>query len=143
MRIYLTVILILLALAGVAQGVTSVYGPISSLFSGSSTGVETTVIIGNAGEGDTTLVSVPAGSRYLLTRYDFKPAGADTTGTTNLQIGSDNVYSINNALADNVYGKNLTPNYNIGADGEDLIINVPAGADIYYNIDGITVTGSL
>jgi hypothetical protein len=64
-------------------------------------------------------------------RYDFKP-DQDITGTVNLQVGATNTYSINNSLADNVYGENLIPNFYEGADGEDLIINTPD--DVRYNI---------
>jgi hypothetical protein len=135
MRKFMVILAAVLLLATAAHGVSPVYGPITALFSGTSNGIATTPVIGNALDGDTTLVSVAAGTKYRLMRYDFKPQG-NVTGTINLKIGSTTVYAIVNAQANNVYGKNLAANFNEGADGDDLIINVPSGADVYYNIDG-------
>jgi hypothetical protein len=132
MRTYLTALLILLALAGVAQGVTTVYGPVAAMFSGESTGVSTSFVNGTAPLGDTTAVSVSAGNTLRLMRVDFQP-DSDLAGTVNIQIGSTVVYAINNALGGNVYGKNLNTNFNVGGSGEDLVINSPG--PIRYNAD--------
>jgi hypothetical protein len=134
MKRLLLVVVAILLLAGVAQGVTKVYPEDvigTETFSGTSSGISMSVINGVAGTGDTTVVSVAAGSVLRLMRYDFKP-DQDITGTVNLQVGATNTYSINNSLADNVYGENLIPNFYEGADGEDLIINTPD--DVRYNI---------
>lgn len=133
MRKLLIVLGVILLLAGVAQGgATSVYSGFTALFSGTSDGISTSVTNGVAAAGDTTIVTVASGDTLRVMRLDFKP-DADITGTINIQIGSTVIYAINNALADNVYGKNIGSNFNIGSVGEDLVINAPA--NVRYNID--------
>jgi hypothetical protein len=84
-----------------------------------------------AAAGDTTVVSVGASETLRLMRVDFKP-DEDITGPINIQVGSTTVYAIQNALADNVYGENLIPNFYQGALGEDLVINTPG--NVRYNV---------
>jgi hypothetical protein len=133
MKRILLVAMAILLLAGVAfGGATAVYTGATALFSGTSNGVSTSFVNGVASAGDTTAVTVPAGSTLRLMRMDFKP-DADMTGVVNIKIGSTVVYAIKNAVADNVYGKNLSPNFNIGSAGDDLIINT--SALVRYNID--------
>jgi hypothetical protein len=131
-------IILVLALCGIAYaGPTAVYDGVSSVFSGTSNGIAMTPVIGNALAGDTTVVTVGATEVYRLMRVDFKPE-TDVTGTVNIQIGSTDVYSVVDPLADNYYGMNLVTNFVEGALGEDLVINAPASADIYYNVHGRT-----
>lgn len=133
MKKFLIAIAILCLLAPIAYGgATAVYGPLVALFSGTSTGISSSFVNGLSAAGDTTAVSVAAGETLRLMRVDFKPE-ADITGTVNVMVGSTVVYAINNALADNVYGKNLNTNFNIGSAGDDLVINGPAA--VRYNAD--------
>jgi len=125
--------MVICLLAGVAQGVTKVY-PIAELFSGSSTGISATFVNGTATVGDTTIASAGDSEILRAMRVDFKPDN-NVTGTINFFIGSAPIYSIHNALADNVYGKNLNTNFNKGSAGDDLIINVPSGTTVRYNAD--------
>jgi len=132
-RLVYLVLVIVACLAVTAQaGVTTVY-PVGNTFSGSSNGIALTSAIGNALNGDTTVVSVTAPQSVKVARVDFKPQ-ANITGTINVKLGSTTVYAIVNAQANNVYGMNLLPSYVVGAAGDDLIINAPASADVYYNI---------
>jgi hypothetical protein len=108
------------------------------LFQGTSVSyVESTPYIGNVVAGDTTIVSVDSGKKFVLFRYDFKSEG-DLTDLTQLQVGVTNVYAIKNALADNVYGENISIIPYVGADGEDVIINTPGA--VYYNIAGTIIS---
>jgi hypothetical protein len=135
MRTFLTTMLVILLFVGIAQGVTKVYPEDvigSQTFSGTSSGISVTIVNGLAGAGDTTVASVAAGEVLRLMRFDFKP-DADVTGIINVTVGSTNVYAINNALADNVYGENLIPNFYQGAAGDDLVINTPSAVGIRYN----------
>jgi hypothetical protein len=133
MRNLITIIIMLLVLIVPAFAVD---GP--PIFQGTNAGfVASTPLVGNALAGDTIIVNVPAGQKYVLFRYDFKPQ-ADQTGTTNLQVGVVNAYSIVNALADNVYGENIQSVPVVGADGADLIINTPS--EVFYNIAGTIIS---
>jgi hypothetical protein len=132
MKKLLVIISVILLLVTAAWGVTPVYGPITALFTGSSTGISVSIANGLTAAGDTTAVTVAATDTLRLMRIDFKP-DADVTGMTNIKIGSTVVYAIMNAQADNVYGKNLNTNFNIGAAGDDLVINGPAA--VRYNAD--------
>jgi hypothetical protein len=123
MRKALLILCAILLLSGIAQGgVTAVYSGISSIFSGQSSGISMTIVNGVTSAGDTTVASVGTSETLRLMRIDFKP-DADMTDVINIQVGATNTYSIKNALADNVYGQNLIPNFYQGALGDDLIIN--------------------
>jgi hypothetical protein len=138
----LTVILVPLFGVDIAQGVSEVYpkanegtftvdGTVNVGNTITTTGFGMTAINGVATAGDTTVVSVAGGSTIKVFRYDFKP-DQNITGTVNLQVGATNTYSINNSLADNVYGENLIPNFYEGASGENLVVNTPDA--VRYNI---------
>jgi hypothetical protein len=129
----------MLLLSGIAMGATTVYPEADAVTYNTqvtntvtTTGFGMSTINGVASAGDTTVVAVAGGTTVKVFRYDFKPEG-DLTGMVNLQAGVANIYAIKNALEDNVYGKNLIPNYNEGADGADLVIN--SSGSVRYNID--------
>jgi hypothetical protein len=142
MKKLFAVLLVIALCLGIASVViaTPVYdgSPIGTeTFSGTSTGIESTPIVGNVTTaGDNIIANAPDGSTYKLFRIDFMPV-EDVTGLIEVRIGDIPVYQIVNATGASTYGKNIGSNFNLGADGADLILNVPAGADVYYNGDGV------
>ena len=131
----LLAITILLLLVGVAWcGSTSVYGGLEQLFN-SIFGESLTSYNGNATNGDTTVLAVGATEKFRMYRVDFAPI-EDITGTINVQLGVVNALSIVNATGGSLYGMNLSPLFQDGILGADVVINAPAGSDINYNVHG-------
>jgi len=137
-RLVLIMCAILLLVGTAYGGATKVYPGASGseTFPGVTDGISTTISNGVAAAGDTTIASASAIQTLRLMRVDFKP-DANITGTINIKVGSTVVYAITNALADNVYGMNLIPNFYAGAAGDDLVINTPATTryNATYRID--------
>jgi len=129
----LLAITILLVLCSVAYaGPTSVYGSLEQIFS-SLFGETLVSYNGNATAGDTTILAVGASEKFRIYRVDFSSIG-DVTGTVNIQLGAVNALAMVNTTGGSLYGMNLSPLFQEGALGADLVINTPTAVN--YNIHG-------
>jgi len=127
------VIMLLLGIVAVAiAGPTSVYGSLEQLFS-SLFGESLTSYNGNAAAGDTTVLTVGASEKFRIYRVDFSSI-TDVTGTVNVQLGAVNTLAMVNTTGGSLYGMSLSPLFQEGALGADLIINTPTAVN--YNIHG-------
>lgn len=90
--------------------------------------------------GDNILVAVAAGTRMRLKKA-FLSVGSDITGEIILKLGSNSLCGILNPLKGQYLLVSPGDDYEIGADGADLIANLPgASADVRinatYDLDG-------
>ena len=83
--------------------------------------------------GDNTLITVVSGLFLKLYKAIISVA-SDVTGEVILKIGTTEVGSVRNPKAGSQYVLTSTfPDFDYGADGEDLIINLPVAIAVSIN----------
>lgn len=86
-----------------------------------------------AASGDNTLITVAVG-QFLKLYKSIISVASDMTGEVILRIGSTEVGSVRNPKAGSQYVLTSTfPDYDYGADGEDLVVNLPSAIAVSIN----------
>ena len=87
-----------------------------------------------AASGDNTLLSVATGSRVKLYKA-LLSVSSDISGEVILKVGSSQVGSIYNPKTGSQYVLlSSFPDFEYGADGDDLVLNLPSATSVSCNI---------